>query len=413
MAIIAATDKSGEVIVKVSSKGLPDAELRFNAEPAEIPEGISFRERNAPCPIDCTAGTEDVPVRRIDLTADSRVFTPERCEITVNMKVLPENASYKDDIEFRLINVQGIASKLGEIISTENGSVTVSCKGDGEFYLRALCKNGTDKYHVISAIKLTGEGLGAAFLDPYGLIMGGLFTVGIGAVGQGIEKGAAFKGKGAFGFENVDFGDIGSDTVTVPIFADTNDPVGIRFYDGIPGNGGELLGEFKYQKPPVWMVYTPETFRLDRVLMGVHTFVIESDDVYNVQGFKFEKKQKERAELCAANAVNIFGDKFSKNEEDVTGIGNNVVLTFGEFDFDKLPPQKVVITGRSALAVNSIHIIFGAENGNTETRILAEFAGAEGYTEREFAVNSISGRRSVSFVFLPGSDFDFKSFRFE
>lgn len=413
LAIIAATDKSGEVIVKVSSKGLPDAELRFNAEPSEVPVGISFGEHSVPCGADCTAGEEDVPVRRIDLIPDSRVFTPDRREMTVNVKVLPENASYKDDIEFRVTNVQGITSKLGEIVSVENGKVTVSCKGDGSFYLRALCKNGTDKYHIISSIELRGENLGAAFLDPYELIMGGLFTVGIGEVGQGIDKGAGFKGKGAFGFENVDFGEIGSDTVTVPIFADTKKPVGIRFYDGIPGKGGELLGEFKYQKPPVWMVYTPETFKLDRILRGVHTFVIEADDVYDVQGFVFEKKQKERAELCAANAVSIFGDKFTKNEEDVTGIGNNVVLAFGEFDFDKLPPEKIVITGRSALAVNSIHIIFGAENGNTEKRILAEFAGAANYTEREFAVKGISGKRSVSFAFLPGSDFDFRSFRFE
>ncbi|MBD5128798.1 MAG: DUF4982 domain-containing protein [Ruminococcaceae bacterium] len=411
LAIIAATDKSGEVTVKVSSKGLPDAEIKFSAEPAELPEGISFLDRSVP--VDCSAGAEDVPVRRIDLSAESRVFTPERREITVNVRALPKNASYKDDIEFRITNVQGIATKLGEIVSSESGRVTVKCNGDGEFYLRALCKNGTDKYHVISVVKFSGEGLGAAFLDPYELIMGGLFTVGIGAVSQGIEKGAGFKGSGAFGFENVDFGDIGSDTVTLPILADTDKPVGVRFYDGIPGKGGELLGEFKYQKPPVWMVYTPETFKLDRVLRGVHTFVIESDDRYDVQGFVFERMRKERAELCAANAVSIFGDKFTKNAEDVTGIGNNVVLSFGEFDFDELPPKKIVITGRSTLPVNSIHIIFGAENGNTETRVLAEFAGAENYTEREFAIDGISGKRGVSFTFLPGSDFDFKSFRFE
>ncbi|MCM1165303.1 MAG: DUF4982 domain-containing protein [Lachnospiraceae bacterium] len=413
LAIVAATDQSGEVVVRASSRGLPDAELRFNAEPAEVSEGVSFREHNAPCCIDCTAGAEDVPVRRIDLSAENRMFTPERREITVDVKPLPENASYKDDIEFRITNVQGIASGLGEIASAENGRVTVRCKGDGVFYLRALCKNGTDKYHVISVIEFKGEGLGAAFLDPYELMIGGLFTVARGAVTQGIDKGAAFKGKGAFGFENVDFGDVGSDTVTVPIFADTDKPVGIRFYDGIPDEGGELIGDFKYQKPPVWMVYTPETFKLNKTLRGVHTFVIASDDAYDVRGAVFEKKRRERAELCAANAVEIFGDKFTKNENDVTGIGNNVVLKFGEFDFDELPPEKVVITGRSALAVNSIHIIFGAENGNTETRVLAEFAGAEEYTAREFPVNGISGRRSVSIAFLPGSDFDFGSLRFE
>lgn len=91
----------------------------------------------------------------------------------------------------------------------------------------------------------------------------------------------------------------------------------------------------------------PETFKLNKVLRGVHSFVIASEDVYDVQGFSFEKRPKERAEICAASADSIFGDKFSKNADDVTDIGNNVVLAFGEFDFDKLPPKKVVITGRS------------------------------------------------------------------
>lgn len=413
LAIIAATDESGEVIVKASSKGLPDAEIRFSAESAEIPEGVSFKERNVPRDIDCSAGAEDVPVRRIDLTADNRTFTPDRREITVNVRVFPENSSYKGEIEYRVTNVQGIASKLGEIVSQSGDKVTLSCKGDGEFYLRALCKNGTDKYHIISAIRLCGEGLGAAFLNPYEMITGGLFTLKSGAVEAGLEKGAAFKGAGAFGFENIDFGELGSDTVTVPIWSNNDKPVGIKFYDGLPENGGELLGEFTYDKTPEWMVYTPETFKLNKVLRGVHSFVIASEDVYDVQGFSFEKRPKERAEICAASADSIFGDKFSKNADDVTDIGNNVVLAFGEFDFDKLPPKKVVITGRSRLPINSIHVMFGGENGNTETRVLAEFAGASDYTEREFSIDGISGRRSVSFTFLPGSEFDFKSFRFE
>lgn len=413
LAIIAATDESGEVVVKASSKGLPDAEIRFNALPAEVPEGVSFGERNAPREIDCSAGEDDIPVRRVDLTADERTFTPDRREIAVNVKIFPENSTYKNDIEYRVTNVRGIASKLGEIVSAEDGRVAVRCKGDGEFYLRALCGNGTDKYHVISAIRLRGEGLGAAFLDPYETITGGSFTLKSGAVEAGLDKGAAFKGAGAFGFENLDFGELGSDTVTVSVWANTDKPIGIRFYDGLPESGGRLLGEFEYQKAPEWMVYQPETFKLNKVLRGVQSFVIASDEAYDVGGFSFGAKPKERAEICAAGAENIFGDKFSKNADDVTDIGNNVVLAFGEFDFDKFPPKRVVITGRSRLPINSIHVMFGGENGNTETRVLAEFAGAESYTEREFALDGIKGRRSVSLTFLPGSEFDLKSFRFE
>ena len=51
-------------------------------------------------------------------------------------------------------------------------------------------------------------------------------------------------------------------------------------------------------------------------------------------------------------------------------------------------------------------------SGDTEARIIAEFEGAEEYTERTFPVEKLSGKCKVSFTFLPGSDFDFKSFRF-
>ena len=86
------------------------------------------------------------------------------------------------------------------------------------------------------------------------------------------------------------------------------------------------------------------------------------------------------------------------------------MLDFGEFDFDKNPVTKIIITGKSALPKNSIHIIF---NGGSEKRILAEFEGAGEYTPREFPIEGISGNQKVSFAFLPGSDFDFLSFRFE
>lgn len=416
LAIIAATDKPGEIKVKVTSKGLPDSEISFTSAPSEVPDGISCIERNISTYTDCKDDKNDIPVRKIEFSAENRTFTPERTEITINITALPLNASYKNELEYRLVNFRGIESKLAEITDISNGKVTIKCLGDGEFYLRALCKNGTDKYHIVASLPLKGEGLGASFIDPYNFVIGGLFNVQSGNIVAAHEKGAQFPKGGTggwFGFENVDFGDVGSDTVTVPICTYDDAPVPIEFYDGIPGQGGVLIGSFEYYKPQVWMQYIPETFKLGKTLRGVHTFVMKSSENFNVQGFTFVKFAKERAELCAANAESIFGDKFTKNVEDVTGIGNNVMLLFGTFDFDEYKPSRIIITGKSKLPINSIHVIFGDNGDSAEKRVLAEFKGADEYTEREFAIEGISGKRTVSFAFLPGSDFDFKSFRFE
>ena len=86
------------------------------------------------------------------------------------------------------------------------------------------------------------------------------------------------------------------------------------------------------------------------------------------------------------------------------------MLDFGEYDFGTNGPAVLVICGKSALPVNSINVIFA---GDEEKRIIAEFAGAGEYVERRFPVEGIVGKGRVSFVFLPGSDFDFRYFRFE
>ncbi len=411
LAIIAAKTEAGDINVKVTSPAVKDAFLTLKAVPAEVPEGVSAIMENSPAVSDCPDDKGDIPIRKIEFSGESRTFTSDMREITFQTKIYPENASYKNDVEYRVTTVLGINSNLAEIVSHDENSVTVKCKGDGEFYLRALCKNGTDKYHILTPMLLKGEGLGAASFDPYGFVIGGLFTVQSGNAGNGIERGAAFAWENSwFGFENVDFGTLGSDTVTVPIYANCTTPVQIRFYDGIPDDGGELIGEFTYHEPPEWLTYKPNTFKLSKVLKGVHTFVMESSDGFHVKGFSFEKAEKEFAEIRAVDSDRIYGDKFTVESDAVTGIGNNVLLEFGEFDFTEKAPSKIVITGRSVLDLNSIHIIF---DGESETRILAEFAGADNYTPREFPIKGISGKCKVSFAFLPGSNFDFESFRFE
>ena len=410
LAIIAAKTEAGEISVKVSSPSLPDSTLTLEAVAAEVTDGISAIMENTNREADCPDFENDIPVRKITVVGDKYVFTPDNKELSFHTEIYPANAVYSGEIEYRITTVLGIDSNLAEIVSAENGNITVRCKGDGEFYLRALCKNGTDKYHIISVLKLTGEGLGTATFNPYELVLGGLYTVANDNINNGIKHGAKFAYERSwFGFENVDFGAVGSDTVTFPIFANCTNAVGIKVYDGIPEQGGELIGDFTYQKKSIWLTYIPETYKLTRILRGVHTIVFESDNGYDIEGFFFEKRAKEFAELEAVNCEKIYGDKFTVNADDVTGIGNNVVLDFGEFDFTENAPSAVAITGKSKLSLNSINILV---SGDTEARLIAEFEGADEYTERTFPIEKLNGKCKVSFTFLPGSDFDFKSFRF-
>ncbi len=420
LAVIAAKKQPGEIVVRVSSPALPENTLVLHAVTPEgmqqeLLDGISAIQENKPCDSDCKNEKEDIPVRKIELVSESRTFNKERQNILFQAVVSPADTTYAGEIEYRITTVLGIESNLAKIESVDGNKVLVHCLGDGEFYLRALCKNGTDKYHILSQIRLKGEGIGAAVFNPYQLVLGGLFTVSSGNIGNGIEHGASFAWENSwFGFERVDFGKTGSDTVTVPVFANCDNPVKIRFYDGIPGEGGELVGDFVYHKKAVWMTYIPETYKLKKVLKGLHTIVMESGDGYHVQGFYFEKREKEFLEISAVDNEKLYGDQYTVGEDAVTGIGNNVMFEFGEFDFTKEQPSALEITGRSELLQNSLNVVFDPVDGKDgeSRRMTLEFERAEEYTTRRFSMQGISGKYKISFVFLPGSCFDFKTFRF-
>ncbi len=409
VAIIAAKGEPGDIHVKVTSPGLPDAQVTLRALPAEVPEGISFNEENAPAPADVPDPANDIPLRKIAFYAPVRKFTSDNTDMDIDVMLYPADTTCRD-IEYRITTALGIPSNLAEITASDDSRVKIHCRGDGEFYLRAMSRNGTDGvvYPIISALKFTAEGVGNATLDPYSFVTGGVYTIGANAR-NGIEHGAAFDNEDSwFGFENVDFGSIGSDTVTMPIYANKTTPVTLKVYDGTPEDG-ELIGDFVYHKPPIWLTYQEETFRLTKKLTGLHTISMRSGDGYAIKGFTFEKPVKETAVINAADADKIYGDRFTRGTDEVTGIGNNVVLEFGEFDFTAHKPSAVYITGKSALPLNSIHLV---AKGETEKRILCEFQGADEYTERRIEISGLEGICNISFTFLPGSDFDFKSFRF-
>lgn len=417
LAVIGATDKTGDIKVTFTSKGLPDSVIELKAVAADFDEGTSCVENvceMAAAETEC-GRTDEIPVRKLELISDGLTFNADKSEMIVKCAVYPANSDYADEIEYKVTTEKGITSNLAECEPCEGG-VKVKALGDGSFWVRAMCKNGTNRYHIISMLKFTAEGLGSALTDPYKFVIGGLFTRASDNISSGMQKGVCFatgKVSSWAAYDNLDFGSAGADTLTVQIWANTLDPVKISFYDGIPTEGGKLLGTFDYHKEPEWMVFKPETFKLSRKLKGIETLCIETEDGFQVGGFTFDKIDREYSENFAAEADNIYGDKFTKGEKCVTEIGNNVMLDFGEFDFGENAPSRLVISGRSPLALNSIHLILGGEAG--EKRILCEFRTDDGenFVQKSFDLSGISGRQKVAFAFLPGSNFDFEWFKFE
>ncbi|MBR1663362.1 MAG: DUF4982 domain-containing protein [Ruminococcus sp.] len=410
LAMVAATKTAGNITVKAASAGLEGAEVTLETISCDTDDGISAAARNTSLAAESEQTLTEIPVRKIEIISDSDKFTKDCDTLTFKVKCRPENATYKDDITYRLTTVSGIDSILAEIVEQSSDSVTVKCKGDGGFYLRALCKNGRKKPSLISIKELSAEGLGQAAFDPYSFVAGGLFSRGRN-VSAGIERGMGFSNDESYAaFDNVDFGSFGSDTVFLQMYMLGTTPVDLTIYDGTPEDG-EVIGEYQYLKTSPWLTYNdPEPFRLTKTLTGVHTISFAAREGYEIKGFRFKKPDKEFAEIPAVSCANIYGDSFEVNADDITHIGNNVVIEYGSFDFTNRQPTKLIITGRSLLDMNSIHFKFTTDK--TEL-ILLGFEKSEEYTERSFDISGISGEGKVSFTFLPGSDLDFKAFRFE
>ena len=101
------------------------------------------------------------------------------------MAVHPADAD-KQPIAFRVTNGQGIDSPCASC-SVDGDVVTVTALGDDTVYLRASCTNGYDHPRIISQQDIVITGLGQPFLDPYGFISGGLYSLSSGEIGNGNE----------------------------------------------------------------------------------------------------------------------------------------------------------------------------------------------------------------------------------
>ena len=436
LAAVSIKGKTGELKVTAKSIGLKDGE--YTASCIETSD-ISLKENTDNVKVYTKADntvpdfmmeknlkklspkSDEIPVRDIKLMVtegdrENREFTQKLKEMTVEAVICPANATYSD-IRWVAVNEKAVLTNIVSVepYKTEEGNfVKLKAKGDGEFRLRALCYNGERVAKVISVLEFKASGLGKAFINPYDFVSGSLYTDSNCEIGNGNEKGIATpRGEeGYFGFENVDFGEIGSDEITIPIFTLNDAEYKVGIWEGIPGKpGSTLLCDGRYSKKMIWNVYQPETYKLSKKLKGVTSIYFTTDDKYHFKGFEFKRPNKAYETLYLNLRSRIYGDTFTEENDSITGIGNNVTIEFDGMDFKETRAQKIIICGRSKLENNSIHLKFDGDEG-TKTELL-EFKGSDDYVERSFDINGALGMNTVGFVFLPGCDFDFKYFRFE
>ncbi len=406
LVIIASDGRPEEAVITAESTAGIRAELRLPVTAADRIPGTSCLQRIPDAPED-----KRIPVRKIEICPKgSLALTKDNPACTFCWKQLPENAQ-GEPVRWQITNDLGIVSPYA-VAEADGNTVTVTAQGDGVFYLRALGGSAADHPEIISQIGFTAEGLGNPALNPYEFISAGLYDLHAGDIGTGNEKGIAFArdGESMAGFSRVDFGKAGSDTLILPIFALDGAPYEMELFDGDPRKGGRLMTVLHYQKPSIWNVYQEETYRLPERLTGLHCLCFRMQKKVHMKGFRFERQSRAFAELSAGEADSVYGDTFHRDGNAVREIGNNVSLLFEEMDFGSTGECSLTIRGRTGLETNTI--VLHIRNGSEETTEVANFLGAGG-EEQRFPVHTPGGLCSVTFVFLPGSSFDFESFRFQ
>lgn len=355
---------------------------------------------------------EEIPVRKITLCSPmGQKLSKEQPYLTVEAEVEPKEATDRQ-LMFRVVDEHGVDSNLVKLL-VQGHTAQLHAMGDGSFYLRCMSRSGTDRIRVISQLEFTVEGMGQAYRNPYELISGSLYTSYQGEVSNGNERGVATArdGETVVTFGNIDFGPVGSDEITMPIFALTSEEYPIRIYEGVPGEEGcQLLADVVYQKPSIWNTYQEETYLLAKRVTGINTISVAVHQKIHLKGFVFKKLQKAWLSLNAAEADSVYGDTFTKEERAITGIGNNVTITYTEMDFGEEGTAGIRICGRAPESSNSLHIRF--LQGEEESKQLVEFPMCGEYIEKEFSLTPVKGKWDVSFVFLPGSCFDLQSVQF-
>lgn len=408
----------GSVRITAKGRGLESASLELLVAPAPQRPGSCAAEDVSRSAAGGGSLPDMIPVRKVELlTPEGSVMDTDRRSLVIEARICPADAMDRD-LEWKAVNQNGIPVSFAKVEALDECHARVTAVGDGAFYVR--CQSGRNPVRIISQLEFTAQGLGQAFLNPYTFISAGLFSETIGEVTNGNEKGIATSRDGVSGviYRDLDFGEYGSDEITVPVFALSSDPHEIEIWQGEPEDeGSRLLLNALYQKPSQWNVYQEETWKLPCRLKGLTTiaFRLQSRKVH-IKGFTFTYCEKAYGKLWAAECNRVYGDSFCVGDRAITGIGNNVTVVFENMDFGPDGADQVTLWGRSPLPHNTIHIHFTRDDGEMTSRVL-EVPGIEDNNPRDcyprtFPLEPLKGRGILELIFLPGSNYDLEALQF-
>lgn len=406
LAMVESTLEPGEITVRAYSEGLENAELRLVSENCGEVSGVSVVTENK-FPAVCRAYTGEVPARLLLPEVDVNSFDPERRSAEIRAKLLPENCTY-DDISWSVVRRNGVESNLAQVEGSGRSAV-VTAKGDGEFFVRAMVHNGAEHPQVIADIPFTAEGLGAAVRDAYSFISAS--TLDSSNVPTNIiEDGALsnFDGRTVMTYSDIDFGKTGSQIISLSVGTCFDMPVEV--WEGTPDDG-KLICRVDFGNNGHWCGFAGQDFALAERLTGVRTISVVIDSRVIFGGFSFVPIERAYDTNWVGDADSVYGDDYRIDGRRVADIGNNVIINYEGLDFGEGGSEALIISGETGNPMNQIQLRYTPAGGAQKT-VLLEFQ-QDGGREQRFDIPKLSGVNDVSFVFMPGSRFDFDWFRFE
>lgn len=410
LAMVQSTFEVGDICVKAVSEGLQGAEIHLEScglTEEMSTEGVSVVTENK-FPVVTEEYTKEIPVRKIELFGGGELNENNKTA-KITYKLFPENATF-NDVSWKIVRENGVESGLATVEQTADGAEVVAV-GDGEFYARAFVSNGGSVPQCFADVKFTVSGLGPATKDAYEFVSASQLERHEGAA-RVVEEGAVsgFDGRAVLIYHNIEFGTAGADFVEISI--GTQIDVKFEVWEGTPESGKLLLAD-SFANNGRWNTFEPQKYKLAERVRGLKNIsVVMFDQGVIFGGFKFEEVNRAFEENFSAENDSVYGDEYTISGRSVVKIGNNVVINYDNMDFGGDGARHLVLKGATPNPTNPVQLRYTPKGGEQKSLFL-DFTQAENPEEQRFEIPELKGVNDISFVFLPGTKYDFISFRFE